>query len=211
MKESDKIPDCKITLVGDSGVGKTSIIGRYVTGIFMQEISSTAGLNYSHKFYEKNGKKLLNLNLWDTAGQEKFRSLGKNFYKDSYIVLIIYDISNKESFENIKEIWYPELKTYGETFKILSIVGNKIDKYEEEAVSEEEADSFAKEIKAKFFLVSANTGDGIDSMFSSLADNFLDKEFKDKVDESKLERIDSIFLNKEDVKNDISKSHNKCC
>jgi small GTP-binding protein len=211
MKESEKIHDCKITLVGDSGVGKTSIIGRYVTGIFMQEISSTAGLNYSHKFYEKNGKKLLNLNLWDTAGQEKFRSLGKNFYKDSYIVLIIYDISNKESFENIKEIWYPDIEYYGEKIKILALVGNKKDKYEEEQISEEEAKSYAEEINAKFFLVSANTGEGIDNLFSSLADNFLDKEFKDKVDESKLERIDSIFLNKEDVKNDISKSHNKCC
>ena len=91
------------------------------------------------------------------------------------------------------------------------MVGNKKDKYEEEQISEEEAKSYAEEINAKFFLVSANTGEGINNLFSSLADNFLDKEFKDKVDESKLERIDSIFLNKEDVKNDISKSHNKCC
>ena len=196
MKESEKLYDCKITLVGDSGVGKTSIIGRYVTGIFMQEISSTAGLNYSHKFYEKNGKKLLNLNLWDTAGQEKFRSL---------------DISNKESFENIKEIWYPDIEYYGEKIKILALVGNKKDKYEEEQISEEEAKSYAEEINAKFFLVSANTGEGIDNLFSSLADNFLDKEFKDKVDGSKLVRIDSIFLNKKDMKNGMSKSHNKCC
>ena len=102
---------------------------------------------------------------------------------------------------------------YGETFKILSIVGNKIDKYEEEAVSEEEADSFAKEIKAKFFLVSANTGDGIDSMFSSLADNFFEADFLKKVDESKEERINSIVLSKEYLKrgNKSNRKHKRCC
>ena len=210
--EEENILNCKITLVGDSGVGKTSIIGRFVTGIFMSDINSTSGLNFSQKIYEKNGKKIC-LNIWDTAGQEKFRALGKNFYKDSFIVLIIYDICDRKSFENIKEIWYPELKTYGETFKILSIVGNKIDKYEEEAVSEEEADSFAKEIKAKFFLVSANTGDGIDSMFSSLADNFFEADFLKKVDESKEERINSIVLSKEYLKrgNKSNRKHKRCC
>ena len=198
--DKGEIPDCKITLVGDSGVGKSSIIGRFVTGIFIRDTPSTVGLNYSQKIYEKNKKKI-NLNLWDTAGQEKFRSLGRNFYKDSYIIIIVYDITNRSSFVNVKEIWYPEIKNYGEKFKILSLVGNKIDKYEEEEeVTEEEASSFAKEIDAKFFLVSANTGDGINHMFRTLADNFFDKEFMSKVDESREYRLDSIVLKKEDLK-----------
>ena len=168
---------------------------------------STSGLNYSQKIYEKNGKKI-NLNLWDTAGQEKFRSLGRNFYKDSYIIIIVYDITNKNSFINVKEIWYPEIKNYGEKFKIISLVGNKWDKYEEEEeVTEEEGSSFAKEINANFFLVSAHSGDGIDHMFRTLADNFFDKEFMCKVDETKENRIDSIILKREDLKHK-SKS---CC
>jgi small GTP-binding protein len=202
----EEIPDCKITLVGDSGVGKSSIIGRFVTGIFIKDMSSTAGLNYSQKLYEKDGKKV-NLNLWDTAGQEKFRSLGRNFYKDSYIIIIVFDITNRMSFINAKEVWYNEIKNYGEKFKFLSLVGNKSDKYEEEEVTDEEAISFAKEIDAKFFLVSAHTGDGIDKMFHTLADNFFDEEFMSKVDQSKEDRLDSIILKKEDLKH---KSIN-CC
>lgn len=202
----EEIPDCKITLVGDSGVGKSSIIGRFVTGIFIEEMSSTAGLNYSQKLYEKDGKKV-NLNLWDTAGQEKFRSLGRNFYKDSYIIIIVFDITNRMSFINAKEVWYNEIKNYGEKFKFLSLVGNKSDKYEDEEVTDEEAISFAKEIDAKFFLVSAHTGDGIDKMFHTLADNFFDEEFMSKVDQSKEDRLDSIILKKEDLKH---KSIN-CC
>ncbi len=202
----EEIPDCKITLVGDTGVGKSSIIGRFVTGIFIKDMSSTAGLNYSQKLYEKDGKKV-NLNLWDTAGQEKFRSLGRNFYKDSYIIIIVFDITNRMSFINAKEVWYNEIKNYGEKYKVLSLVGNKSDKYEEEEVTEEEAISFAKEIDAKFFLVSAHTGDGIDKMFHTLADNFFDEEFMSKVDQSKEDRLDSIILKKEDLKH---KSIN-CC
>ena len=202
----EEIPDCKITLVGDSGVGKSSIIGRFVTGIFIKDMSSTAGLNYSQKLYEKDGKKV-NLNLWDTAGQEKFRALGRNFYKDSYIIIIVFDITNRMSFINAKEVWYNEIKNYGEKYNFLSLVGNKSDKYEEEEVTDEEAISFAKEIDAKFFLVSAHTGDGINKMFQSLADNFFDEEFMSKVDQSKEDRLDSIVLKKEDLKH---KSIN-CC
>ncbi len=202
----EEIPDCKITLVGDSGVGKSSIIGRFVTGIFIEDMSSTTGLNYSQKLYEKDGKKV-NLNLWDTAGQEKFRSLGRNFYKDSYIIIIVFDITDRMSFVNAKEVWYNAIKNYGEKYKFLSLVGNKSDKYEVEEVTEEEAISFAKEIDAKFFLVSAHTGDGIDKMFHTLADNFFDEEFMSKVDQSKEDRLDSIILKKEDLKH---KSIN-CC
>ena len=202
----EEIPDCKITLVGDSGVGKSSIIGRFVTGIFIKDMSSTAGLNYSQKLYEKDGKKV-NLNLWDTAGQEKFRALGRNFYKDSYIIIIVFDITNRMSFINAKEVWYNEIKNYGEKYNFLSLVGNKSDKYEDEEVTDEEAISFAKEIDAKFFLVSAHTGDGIDKMFHTLADNFFDEEFMSKVDQSKEDRLDSIILKKEDLKH---KSIN-CC
>lgn len=210
MKEEKNILDCKITLVGDSGVGKTSIIAKFVTGIFMTDMNSTSGLNYSQKIYEKNGEKIC-LNLWDTAGQEKFRALGQNFYKDSFIILIIYDISDRQSFKNIKEIWYPDINCYGEKFKLISIVGNKKDKYEEEEVTEDEAKSFADEINAKFFLVSANTGEGIEDMFNFLADIFFNEEFKNKMNESREERVNSIVLSKDEFKNSSSKGFNKCC
>ena len=208
MKDDDNIPSCKITLIGDSGVGKSSIIGRFITGFFNEEMNSTLGLNYSQKLYEKNGKKI-SLNLWDTAGQEKFRSLGNNFYKDSFIIIIVYDICNKASFQSIKEVWYPDIQRFGEKVNIIALVGNKKDKYEEEEVPEEEAKSYAKEIDANFFLVSANSGDGIEQMFQSLADNFFDIEFIKKIDEAKESRIDSIVLDRASSR--VDKSKNKSC
>jgi small GTP-binding protein len=208
MKEEEDIPSCKITLIGDSGVGKSSIIGRFITGFFNEEISSTLGLNYSQKYYEKNGKKI-SLNLWDTAGQEKFRSLGKNFYKDSFIIIIVYDICNKASFQSIKEVWYPDIQRFGEKVNIIALVGNKKDKYEDEEVPEEEAKLYAQEIDANFFLVSANSGDGIERMFQTLADNFFDIEFIKKIDEARESRIDSIVLSRNGSR--VDKSKTKCC
>ena len=125
INNNDNIPSCKVTLLGDSGVGKSSIIARYVSGVFVKDLISTSGTNYSYKICEDKGKKV-RLNIWDTAGQEKYRSLGKNFYKDSYIIILVYDITQKASFQSIKEIWYPEILKNGEKYRILSVVGNHI-------------------------------------------------------------------------------------
>ena len=104
---------------------------------------------------------------------------------------MVYDISSRASFENVKEVWYPEIKNYGERFKLISLVGNKCDKYEEEEVPLQEAKDYAKEINAKFFLISANDGTGINEMFETLADNYFDENFMDLVNKSKEDRIDS--------------------
>ncbi len=125
---------------------------------------------------------------------------------------MVYDICDRTSFENIKEIWYPDIKEFGEKFHLIALVGNKKDKYEEEEVNELEGRKFAEEINAKFFLVSANNGQGIDNMFQTLADNFFDEEFKSKVDESREERNNSVFLNKEDLRHvNTDKNYNICC
>lgn len=202
------IQDCKVTLIGDSGVGKTSIIGRFISGIFTEDSMSSSGANYSQKIYQNNNQKL-RLNIWDTAGQEKFRALGRNFYKNSYIICLIFDITCRQTFENIKEIWYPEIKQYGEKYNILSIVGNKCDLFEEEEVKEEEARDFANQIGGQYFLVSAKNGNGIDVMFKTLANNFLNASFKDKIDELKTIRRNSIKIKK--GKLDKKNKNKGCC
>ena len=211
MKDKDIIPDCKVTLVGDSGVGKSAIIGRYISGIFREDLVSTSGANYSQKIYKKNNQKV-RLNIWDTVGQEKYRALGRNFYKDSYIICIIFDITNKISFKNVKEIWYPEIKQYGEKYNILSIVGNKCDLYESEEVNDEEANEFANEVGAQYFSVSAKNGNGIEDMFNTLANLYLDPKFKEKIDGEKSFRKNSIKLEKRHLENkNISTQKKGCC
>ena len=162
----------KVTLIGESSVGKTSIINRYTRDAFTQELESTLGANYSQKKIERHGKKI-RLDLWDTAGQEKYRAIGRHFYKDSYIVCLVYDITNKESFERIKTVWYPELKEHGEKTKILALVGNKIDKYLDEQVNEDDVKKYAEEINAINKRTSAMEGTNIEDLFNSLVDKYL--------------------------------------
>ena len=112
--------------------------------------------------------KRIQLDLWDTAGQEKYRSLGKRFYKDAYIICLVYDITTGSSFENLKSVWYKDLKDYGEKYKVLAVVGSKSDMFEKEEVKEEEASEYAKSIGATFMLTSAKTGANIELLFEMI-------------------------------------------
>ena len=193
----------KVTLIGESSVGKTSIINRYTRDAFTQELESTLGANYCQKIIEKDGK-IIRLDLWDTAGQEKYRAIGRHFYKDSYIVCLVYDITNKESFERIKTVWYPELKEHGEKTKILALVGNKIDKYLDEQVNEDDVKKYAEEINAINKRTSAMEGTNIEDLFNSLVDKYL-KEIAGMIIEE-----EKIKIKKDDLKNDKQKKKG-CC
>ena len=192
----------KVTLIGESSVGKTSIINRYAKGNFSQELESTLGANYSQKKMVRHGKKI-RLDLWDTAGQEKYRAIGRHFYKESYIVCLVYDISNKDSFEKLKSVWYPDLQQFGEKLRIVAVVGNKIDKYLEEEVKDEDAKAFAEEIKAINKRTSAMEGTNIEDLFNSLVDKYL-TEISGMIIEG-----DKIKIKKENH-NDKNKKK-KCC
>ena len=205
----------KVTLIGDPAVGKTSIISRYTEDTFEEGKEATIGANFSEKSITINDKEVL-LNLWDTAGQEKYQSLGKHFYKDSYIVLLVYDITSKESFNNLKEKWYPELTKHGEQFTVLALVGNKQDLFEnDELVDKEEAQKYATEINATFYEVSAKTGEGIDKLFEELVTKYLQPEFKEKRKET-LKNRGISFRFKANTQAEITeqikpKKHKVCC
>ena len=201
---SDEHPSIKITLLGNPGVGKTCIISRYIDDVFNENNASTIGANYSEKEIVKNGK-TYHLDIWDTAGQEKFHSLGKHFYKDSYVVCLVYDIVNQESLDALKSVWYPDFQKYGEKYVVLAVVGNKSDLYESEVVAEEQAKAFAKEINATFMLTSAKNGDGIEKLFNVLTDKILSDP---KFAEILKEKGDNIVLDKN---KDKGNKKGKCC
>ena len=203
----DDIIGIKVTLIGESSVGKTCIINKFCKNKFNSDVESTLGANYSQKKVEINGN-LIRLDLWDTAGQEKYRAIGRHFYKESYIVCLVYDITNKESFQNLKKIWYPELVEYGEKYKIVALIGNKIDKYLEEEVSEEEGKKFAEEINAVYKRTSALSGVGIVDLFNELTEKYL-KEFKNLNNkDGNLKKEDNIKIKKEEH---ISKRKERRC
>ena len=166
---------CKIVLVGDSGAGKTCIISRFVNDRFDKGQMTTACPSFCTKEinYPKY-KKTINLDIWDTAGQEIYRSISKLFYKGAAIGILVYDISNRKSFDSIKEYWYKELKENTENSTFFVLVGNKADLYEEEAVKEEEAKEYAKSINAEFYLTSAKTNIRITELFVQSGKKFID-------------------------------------
>ena len=180
----DPDENIKVTLIGCTGVGKTCIIKRYHLNEYIENPPTTCGGSYSIKQININNK-IIQIDLWDTAGQERFRSLGKHFYKDAYIVIFVYDITNKESFEEIKTVWYPSVKEHGEKYSVLAVVGNKWDLYWKEEVKEDEARAYAQEIGATFMLVSAKDGDNVDILFDTLVKKYLGSPFKEQLNEMK--------------------------
>ena len=204
------IPQCKVVLLGDSGVGKTCIISRYISGQFDENSATTNGASYASKQVDyANLKKSVILDIWDTAGQEKYKSLTKFFYKDAAVAILVYDITRKESYENIKNYWYQQIQENGDKNLVLGIVGNKSDLYEVEAVSEPEAREFAKNIGAIFGLTSAQNNTGINELFSDVGNKFLDPSFQQKLKgedaEKKGDNAPTITLDKNEVKEEEKK------
>ena len=177
-----KVPGCKVVLVGESAVGKTCIISRFISGASDSNVSSTNGASYASKNvqYDKLGKNLL-LDVWDTAGQEKYRALTKFFYKDAKVAILVYDITRYDTFKSIKEFWYEQVKENGPKNIVIGIAGNKCDLYEKEEVNENEAREFAASIGAIFALTSAQNNSGITELFRDVGNKYLDPNFQQQL------------------------------
>ena len=215
-KNKSNIPQCKVVLLGDSGVGKTCIISRYISGQFDENSASTNGASYASKQVDyEHLKKSVMLDIWDTAGQEKYKSLTKFFYKDAAVAVLVYDITSKETFDNLKKYWYQQIQENGDKNLILGIAGNKCDLYETEAVNESEAREFAKSIGAIFGLTSASNNTGITELFTDIGNRFLDPSFQQKKKEENEENkgqegSGKITLDKNEVKNEKKKKGGFC-
>ena len=199
---------CKIVLVGDAGTGKTCIISRFTNERFEKTKMTTACPTFcTKKISYPEYNKTINLDIWDTAGQEIYRSISKLFYKGACIGILVYDITNKKSFTSIKEYWYNELKENTDSNIIFNIVGNKADLFEAEQVNEEEAKEFAKSINAGFYLTSAKNNVEITNLFIQSGKKFIDPDcsLESNNDERKL-RKNSIKIKENKQRNTSS-----CC
>ena len=198
----------KVALLGNSSVGKTCIITRYIKETFDEKSTSTIGANSIQKTLQR-GKNEYTLNIWDTAGQEKYQSLGKYFYKDAYIIILVYDITSQESLESLKKRWYPDLQIYGENCVVTAVVGNKADLFENDDLSnEEEARDFANDIGAIFELGSAKNGTNIDKLFDNLLDRFLKDDIQEQVKEIEKNKKGNTSFDIAVVEDEKKK---KCC
>ena len=162
----------KVVLVGESGVGKTSIISQFIDQNFQEDQQSTTGGAFSTKSVVCDGGKILKFEIWDTAGQERYRSLTTMFYKDANAAIMVYDVTRKDSFEELQNYWAKQIKESSPENIILVIAANKSDLIEYETVDEGEARDFAKEISAIFISTSAKNSEGINNLFEEIAKKY---------------------------------------
>ena len=177
----------KIVLVGDSGVGKSSILDMLINNKFYTNVESTVGSAFKTKEIEM-GSKAVKLNIWDTAGQERYNSLTKMYCRGAAAAIMVYDITKRDTFNNLRK-WYQVVLESGNTEILFAVVGNKEDLVDREETSLEEAQSFAHKIGAIFKKTSARSNFGIDDLFQSVAFKVF-PEFSGSVSHFKEKNID---------------------
>ncbi|KAK2173874.1 hypothetical protein NP493_843g00019 [Ridgeia piscesae] len=163
----------KIVLLGEGAVGKTSLVLRYVENKFNDKHITTLQASFLNKKLNIHGKRV-NLAIWDTAGQERFHALGPIYYRDSNGAILVYDITDEDSFQKVKS-WVKELRKMLGSDIALCIAGNKIDLEKDRHVPAEEAESYAKSVGAKHFHTSAKLDKGIEELFLDLSKRMLEK------------------------------------
>ncbi|XP_025954938.2 ras-related protein Rab-37 isoform X1 [Dromaius novaehollandiae] len=185
----------KVMLLGDSGVGKTCFLTRFKDGVFLSgTFIATVGIDFRNKVVAVDGVKV-KLQIWDTAGQERFRSVTHAYYRDAQALLLLYDITSRLSFDNIRA-WLTEIHEYAQKDVVIMLLGNKADVSGERAVRTEDGASLAREYGVPFMETSAKTGMNVELAFLAVA-----KELKQRAarqpDEPRFQIHDYVEAQKE--------------
>ena len=196
----------KILLVGDSSVGKTTLLLKYVEGKFSDSHITTIGVEYKDKEITVDNRKI-NLQIWDTSGQERYRSITKNFYRNADGILFIFDVTNEESFNQLKD-WLTSSEVCDKDFKKL-IVGNKIDLKEKRVVNKEKMENFAEKKELKCFETSAKDNTNVNEVFEEMAKLILSNKTDEQIKEEFCRHNSASYLSKYSQREDTEKK--KCC
>ena len=211
----------KYIIIGETFVGKSNIILHYIKGEFKENYNVTIGLEVGFKEIKKNDK-FYKLQIWDTAGQEKYRSVTRGFYKNSVCGFVVYDITKKETFKRVIP-WIEECKSNSSKQITIILLGNKADLTYERQVSYEEGKNLAEKYGIEFFETSAKTGQNINEAFDKSVNMIIDNINNDvydlddeqcgiKIGEQKLgTKIQLPVSNEENKENIEKKNKKKCC
>ena len=221
-----------VVLLGESGVGKTCIISQFTEHKFDQNVLSSLSAQFVSKTIEYlDFGKAIKFDIWDTVGQERFRSMAKIFYKEAKVIIFVYDITSQKSFDALQNFWYDEIKNNCDVTPVIAVVGNKTDLYEEQKVETNTAREFAKKIGAIFQLTSAKKNDGIPNLFDNIGKKYLqpnyeydanDKLAKEQFDKKKQDEKGTRIRikmgnnnnndnNNKEEKNNKEKEKKNCC
>ena len=193
----------KVILVGESHVGKTSIITQYIQNNFSDEYIATFAQDKSIKEEVLKDGTQIKLEIWDTIGQEGYNLANKIFMKNSKIALLIYDITDRKSFDNLNKFYDLICEVNGRNNVVIGVVGNKNDLYEKRVVEEEEAKKYAKDIDSTYFETSAKDHESIENLFKEISYDFncirnknIENNIKNIGDDEQLENSFKIKKNK---------------
>ncbi len=171
----------KIVLIGDSAVGKTNLLSRFVQNEFSLETKATLGVEFACKTVVADNK-TIKVQVWDTAGQERYKAITSAYYRGAVGALLVYDITRQNSFENVSK-WLSELQDHTSQELVVMLIGNKSDLHNLRAVSREEAEMFAKENDLFFMETSALNNKNVEGAFNDLISSIYHKLKKKSVEE----------------------------
>ncbi|KAJ8900316.1 hypothetical protein K2173_024956 [Erythroxylum novogranatense] len=163
----------KLLLIGDSGVGKSCLLLRFADDSYIDSYISTIGVDFKIRTVEQDGK-TIKLQIWDTAGQERFRTITSSYYRGAHGIIIVYDVTDQESFNNVKQ-WLSEIDRYASENVNKLLVGNKSDLTANKVVSYEAGKAFADEIGIPFMETSAKDSTNVEQAFMAMASAIKDR------------------------------------
>ena len=202
----------KLIFIGDSNVGKTTLINKYVDGTFSEEIPPTIGLENKSKTIDIRGLKA-KLQIWDTAGQEKFNSLSKQYFQNSDGILLVFDITNKDSFNNIKK-WYDDVISYSGVKAKKLLIGNKKDMKNNIKITKDDITQFIGQNRMKFIETSAKNNINVEEAFQKIIDLIIDKMSNEDLLEEfgiNAKKEHSMSLSNSSLNNLTGEKKKKCC
>lgn len=172
-KQTKTTYEYKTILLGSISVGKTAILSRFVTNEFNNEHQCTIKTEFKTKFVNINNTTQAKLSIWDTCGDEKFRAITRQYYRDAHGILLVYDVTSRSSFDKIND-WYMEIKNNAPEDAVVILVANKTDLVKERQVSPEEGQEVAGRVGVEYIEVSAKNGDNVYLLFEKLSQLLMD-------------------------------------